>query len=252
MSSCILPTGEKDKARQDMVVGLIEKSLCESLSTFDFNFDGKILLDFGCGVGAMRNTLKKMYPGVIYVGLDKDPSSYESCQKHYPHDKFVLSDENSDIISIADVVFMRALVMHQDKPSEFLEKITNKMKSHSVLIIFEPTAEIEKATCLPMCKLFELRLKLGECDKHDWNGAKNIARTLSEITKKFNEISEDIIEINDVPLGSIREFNMETLKIMATNMPELTDEIAECTQKLSEENHKSLQYFGTHYLIVCK
>ena len=54
----------------------------------EIDFNGKNVLDVGCGFGEMAKFLKKLYKGVTYTGVDVVPEFLHEAKKLYPEFRF--------------------------------------------------------------------------------------------------------------------------------------------------------------------
>ena len=58
----------------------------------EIDFNGKSVLDVGCGFGEMAKFLKKRYEGVKYTGVDIVPEFIEEAKKNFPEFHFFVAD----------------------------------------------------------------------------------------------------------------------------------------------------------------
>lgn len=58
----------------------------------EINFNGKTILDIGCGFGEMGNFITKRYKNVKYKGIDITPEFIENGHKLYPQLDFEIGD----------------------------------------------------------------------------------------------------------------------------------------------------------------
>lgn len=58
----------------------------------EIDFNGKSVLDVGCGFGEMAKFLRKRYFGVSYTGVDIVPEFIKVAVKRYPEYKFLVRD----------------------------------------------------------------------------------------------------------------------------------------------------------------
>lgn len=65
----------------------------------EIDFNGKSVLDVGCGFGEMAKFLHKRYVGVSYTGVDIVPEFIEEAKKLYPFYEFSVRDYFSNPIA---------------------------------------------------------------------------------------------------------------------------------------------------------
>ena len=58
----------------------------------EIDFNGKAVLDVGCGFGEMAKFLKKKYSDVKYSGVDIIPEFIEEASKNFPEYRFLVQD----------------------------------------------------------------------------------------------------------------------------------------------------------------
>jgi len=77
----------------------------------EIDFNGKSILDVGCGFASLARFLDKRYRDFTYTGIDIVPEFVEKSRKRYPQHKFFLDDyfqnplqENFDVIIASGVL----------------------------------------------------------------------------------------------------------------------------------------------------
>jgi trans-aconitate methyltransferase len=85
----------------------------------EIDFDGKRVLDVGCGFGEFGKFLLKRYKNVDYTGIDIMPEFIEVAKKEVPNGKFEIKDFN-DLDGRYDVVVASG-VLNSNKEGQNLE-----------------------------------------------------------------------------------------------------------------------------------
>ena len=88
------------------------------------------LLDIGCATGEVSRYLRSIYPNMEYSGCDISENAIERGQTKYPGVNFLLVDALLSQISDRsfDYVFSRDVILHQEKPLNFLKKVCSIAK----------------------------------------------------------------------------------------------------------------------------
>ena len=68
------------------------------------DYNGKSVLDVGCGLGWFAEYLSWKFVDVKYTGIDISPSLIEQAQKLYPHQQFICADILEDELPQHDIV----------------------------------------------------------------------------------------------------------------------------------------------------
>jgi len=68
------------------------------------DYNGKSVLDVGCGLGWFAEYLSWKFVDVKYMGVDISPSLIEQAQKLYPHQQFICADIVEDQLPNHDIV----------------------------------------------------------------------------------------------------------------------------------------------------
>src|SRR5512135_143902 len=58
----------------------------------DIDFNGKTVLDVGCGFGDLSDFIVQKYPDAKYTGIDITPEFVYVAHKKYPNTEFVIGD----------------------------------------------------------------------------------------------------------------------------------------------------------------
>ena len=72
-------------------------------------FDGKRVLDYGCGAGRFVKMFRK---ASYYIGVDIVESNIEYCKKKYPNEYFYLINRAQPILPDVDVIFTSTVIQH--------------------------------------------------------------------------------------------------------------------------------------------
>jgi len=83
------------------------------------------LLEVGCAGGELYRYFKNVYPRLKYTGSDVSKTAVEMAKKKYPEGRFIARDPDLSALKEVkpDHLFSRDVVLHQDKPFEFLGKL---------------------------------------------------------------------------------------------------------------------------------
>jgi 2-polyprenyl-3-methyl-5-hydroxy-6-metoxy-1,4-benzoquinol methylase len=264
MSHYTLKVGHADSERLNIQSLVNAAPLIQAVSKWKqqellpTSFENKVLLDFGCGVGSALDTLLELFPGAHYMGCEQAKESIECASKTYPKTEFVVGTEySSEIVSQADIIFIRFVIMHQPDPETFIKTILSAMKPDSILLIFEPYTDVEAYEYLikdhpiladVLTKRLKWKFALGEKKgNHNLNYAPKISIPHSH---------EQIINIKDVSLKQLREFfikNFESSKDDYINFQlASSDEIDHCITVLREAADDIPVYLGTAYIFLLK
>src|SRR5258706_9815242 len=77
----------------------------------EIDFNGKSVLDVGCGFGEMAKFLDKRYKVKSYTGIDIVPEFIEEAKKLYPHHEFLVKDYlNEEIVGEFDIVIASGIM----------------------------------------------------------------------------------------------------------------------------------------------
>jgi len=117
-------TNDTDKRNFDLILNWLKK---------EFNFNGKSILDVGCGSGKFVNHLRKN--GINAKGIEYSRPLYEK----YLKDKeyfytFSLEEFNEKIGGVFDVVTLFDVLEHIDFPGKFIQEISKLQTLNGYLI----------------------------------------------------------------------------------------------------------------------
>lgn len=103
----------------------------------EIDFDGKSVLDVGCGFGEMGKFLSKRYKGVDYTGIDIVPEFITDAKKLYPKLKFVEGDYfKKPIGKMFDVVIASGtLNSNVENNLEYRKKAIKTMFTHAKKVL---------------------------------------------------------------------------------------------------------------------
>ncbi|CFQ31111.1 class I SAM-dependent methyltransferase [Yersinia bercovieri] len=113
-----------------------------------------LILDFGCGSGALSMRVK----AGDYAGIDRDELSLESAQKQFPQHRFLNTLPTP--IEHFDTVISPAVIEHVSNPAIFLKMLTTYLseKPSSRLVITTPHPFVDW--------VHDLGAKIGLFSKH--------------------------------------------------------------------------------------
>lgn len=102
------------------------------LNRFKSSAGAKTLMEVGCATGEFFRYIRAKHPSFKYVGFDISPPAIEKAKNKYPETPFFVSSE--DVLSTKqhcanpDIVFCKDVVLHQNRPFEFLRNIVSLPK----------------------------------------------------------------------------------------------------------------------------
>lgn len=105
---------------------------------------GKKIVDFGCGLGmASRQIRNHISAQGSYIGLDASKLQIDKAKELFPHENFILGDQNSEkvreALADADIVFLRDVTQFQqkDRHENFLKSLYGALKPGAIIIDIE-------------------------------------------------------------------------------------------------------------------
>lgn len=83
------------------------------------------MLEVGCAGGELYRYFGNVFPRVKYVGCDVSKTAIEMAKRKYPAGEFItVGPDLSDVKEVnPDYLFSRDVVLHQEKPFDFLGKL---------------------------------------------------------------------------------------------------------------------------------
>ncbi len=205
ISNYVLSEGSKEKTRLDLQNELLKNKLIDAFETAESikNLKGSTIVDFGCGVSSAYPVIKEFIGNSgKYIGIDSSKNQIITAKQRFPNAHYIQGDEKKlevlQKISSADIVFMRFVIMHQEKQKDFIQHIYSHMKSGSILIIQEPedTTEGKKKMLnqYPYAEILcDFKAKLGKGLDLDYNFARNLKPILESFDpKKIIYKNEDV------------------------------------------------------------
>lgn len=217
----ILAEGKNATNRLDFQHKLFQGKLVEAFKKASSlkTMGGTTVVDFGCGVSSSYEDIRIFIgPYGKYIGIDSFHEQIAFNQTRFKDAYYVVGTENSSevmsVLSSADIVYLRFVVMHQKNQREFIKKIYDAVKSKAILIVQEPenTAE-QKAEMVKKYPssgdLWDLKSKIGRKIGLDYNFAKH----LEPIFKEMNpEAIIHTAETIDVPLSQAKELFEQSIR----------------------------------------
>lgn len=98
---------------------------------------GKRFFEIGCATGELYRYISKYKPQFEYTGFDISRPAIGRAKEKYPNAKFELLEDNQDSLNnkfgTASVVWCRDVVLHQEDPYGFLEKLISLTEEALVL-----------------------------------------------------------------------------------------------------------------------
>ncbi|MFC1710144.1 class I SAM-dependent methyltransferase [Patescibacteria group bacterium] len=103
----------------------------------DIDFEGKTVLDIGCGFGDIIGHIKKKTNNFDYLGIDIVPEFISTAKKKYPKHKFIVGDYfNNPLNEEFDIVLTSGTLNANDKkPMETRKKYIKTMFDHTNKIL---------------------------------------------------------------------------------------------------------------------
>jgi SAM-dependent methyltransferase len=152
------------------------------------------LLEIGCATGELHRYFKRAFPRVAYTGADVSDVAVARAQEKYPDGDFVVTDFALSQVkdSAPDYLLARDVVLHQERPFEFLEllcsiptkglfvRLRTRDRGASVLDV-EKSCQILSGTWIPFMIL--------NCDE------------LVERLRSLDRVARVVMVKNYMPLG---------------------------------------------------
>lgn len=202
--------------QHDLYKGILSESFQWALGALKVK--GPKVIDFGCGTASAYEDIKNIIgDSGKYIGIDASHEQIIWCKGKYPNTEFIVGNEEDEstleILTSADIIYMRFVVMHQKKPAEFLTKVFNAMKPKSMMIIQEPEATQERRNLVlekyPYAvDLCDIKAKLGAKTGLDYNFAGKIVDHLKSLKYQIMQHAEEDIE---VPMPKAKGFLATTI-----------------------------------------
>jgi trans-aconitate methyltransferase len=135
-----------------------------------FDFNGKSVLDVGCGDGQLKEFLSKRYKNFSYIGVDQQPEFILFARNKYSNDEkctFMLGDFSCVELPESDVVVASGALSYRCEDPEYYTSCIEKLFrcARSALII----------NMLDQSKMFPDEMIVG----HDFKKVANYCRTLT-------------------------------------------------------------------------
>ncbi|MFC4766142.1 class I SAM-dependent methyltransferase [Effusibacillus consociatus] len=107
-----------------------------------FDFNGKTVIDFGCGVGSNSS----MFAPASYLGLDCDSQRISYAQRLYPDYSFQVFDRNRVPVADNSVDYILIVAVLHHIPSEelhaYLQEFRRILKPYGKIIVMEPCLDL--------------------------------------------------------------------------------------------------------------
>ncbi|MCH9812274.1 class I SAM-dependent methyltransferase [bacterium] len=190
----ILSEGKGDEKRLDFQNDLFHKELCKAFTFASamVDLEGKVVVDFGCGVSsAYRGIATFIGENGTYIGIDSSKKQIEVAQAKNPHIEYLCGDQTctqiQEVLKRADIIYLRAVVMHQKDPQQFLEEFYSILRPGTVVLIQEPENTVGQKNMMRFIYphsyvLCTLKDDLGRRRGFDYNFAGKASSVLSDLS----------------------------------------------------------------------
>jgi len=117
----------------------VHEQICNFISKADIKIDGKRILDWGCGTGALSQRLIDL--GADVISIDIDSESFEATSKFIPVD---FNDQDSFALFVDkfnatfDIVIASEVIEHVENPWAFIKSIKRVLKKNGAALISTP------------------------------------------------------------------------------------------------------------------
>lgn len=101
------------------------------------------LLDFGCGIGNLYESVKQYFPFASYIGVDKSAESLIQAQSRFANDSIFQGLDSEKWKNLQyDLIFAAGVFHHiaQDEHENILKELFSLLKPHGKLVIWEHNA----------------------------------------------------------------------------------------------------------------
>lgn len=102
----------------------------------EIDFNGKSVLDVGCGFGEMAKFLSKRYKNVAYTGVDIVPEFIDEAKKAYPEQRFLVCDYFKNPLNEKFDVVMASGVLNSNVGDNM------NWRKRNIKIMFEKTKKV--------------------------------------------------------------------------------------------------------------
>ena len=102
----------------------------------EVDFNGKNILDVGCGFASFARFLNKRYCDFTYTGIDIVPEFVEKSRKRYPQHRFFLGDYFNDPIKENFDVIIASGVLNSNVPDNY------SYRENAIKVMFDHTDKI--------------------------------------------------------------------------------------------------------------
>ena len=124
-------------------------SLVEWAQTYGVEFDGRVVVDVGCGLGGLLNVVSLYNPSRLY-GVECASSAIDWISNNRPHIVGIVADiESEEFRSVcnfeADVVFCTQVLEHLRYPERALENLLSVKGGGGVVIVTVPEGRSDTA-----------------------------------------------------------------------------------------------------------
>jgi SAM-dependent methyltransferase len=118
-------------------------------------WEGRAVLDMGCGIGTIAAELSKLVgPEGSVMGIDIDPSVIQEAQSQESSAEYIVADLDGLRATLNfDVIFARYVFSHQRDPFELMRAAHSRLNSHGLLIIED--IDFDGHVCYPASPAFE-------------------------------------------------------------------------------------------------
>jgi SAM-dependent methyltransferase len=97
----------------------------------------KIILELGCGIGAVITECQRRSLATNYIGVDYAPEAIDYLRKHTSGIKSIqgdITDSNFNIGDTCDVIVVSHVIEHMEKPATFLATMKKSFRPSCVII----------------------------------------------------------------------------------------------------------------------
>lgn len=175
----------------------------------------KSVIDIGCGPGDLTYEMSKLYPGVVFTGVDTSKGMLSLSNNYNSKNLKFLNYSIRDITGRFDRAISSLTLHHFHDPMEFWNSIKKLITiDFFVIDLLRPSSE----------QKLQQRLHMGDYSPEfrlDYEASMRAAFSLEEINKQ------------------IEEYDFEDLTVMEINRPELYMDLVLITGKVSDEYHRS-------------